>query len=519
MVGWRQEPQTAIMSRFPEHPLPRFVFAVACTGLATVLALLLRTWFDHGILSFFLLAVLASAWVGGLGPGLLATALSVLSSDYFFLAPTHSLVIHSADDVAEIAVFSLVAVTISVLQTAQKKAKGALQALNEKLEDRVKERTSWLSLVYDITGAANEKETVDQAFQFALLRLTADGPWVFCEICTPTPGDMQKLSPSYLRSASDDAGLLRLQDLAPAHRVSKGQGPVGRVWSSGSLEWVADVAREPEYAARGFPETGLKSAVVFPVVIGRKGVAAVVECFSRERLERDEHLTNLMGAVGIELGLIVERKQLQEGYTEAVWQQQRQTAQELHDGLGQSLTGLWLLATSLSDKTKDADQVKLARKLTDGLEQSLEQIRGIAKGVFPVDLDAKGLMVALKELVETTASRSGISCRFECPDPVILQDNRVALHLYRIAQEAVTNAVKHGQPREIVVSLRPTEEGLLLGIADDGAGIPAPEERKEGAGLRIMKYRAAAVDAILRVDRNGGRGTLVTCRCPRTTRG
>ncbi len=168
---------------------------------------------------------------------------------------------------------------------------------------------------------------------------------------------------------------------------------------------------------------------------------------------------------------------------------------------------------------KDEDQAKLAAKLADGIERTLEQIREIARGVFPVDLDAKGLMVALKELADATGSASGVACRFDCPDPVLLPDNRVALHLYRIAQEATTNALKHARPREIVVSLRPTEEGLLLSIADDGSGIPGPAERKEGAGLRIMSYRAAAIDAILRVESNGGRGTLVTCRCPRTSRG
>jgi signal transduction histidine kinase len=128
-------------------------------------------------------------------------------------------------------------------------------------------------------------------------------------------------------------------------------------------------------------------------------------------------------------------------------------------------------------------------------------------------------MAALKELVEVMGSASGVPCRFDCPDPVLLQDNRVALHLYRIAQEAITNALRHGRPREVVVSLRPTNEGIQLGIADDGTGIPGPNERKEGSGLRIMRYRAAAMDAILRVESKGGSGTLVTCLSPRMPKG
>jgi signal transduction histidine kinase len=257
---------------------------------------------------------------------------------------------------------------------------------------------------------------------------------------------------------------------------------------------------------------------VVPVAVDRK-VVAVLECFSGERLDRDPQVSELMKAVGTELGHVVERKQLQEGYSEAVWQQQRRTAQELHDGLGQSLTGLWLLGTSLSDGLRNTGSATLARKLSDGLGRVLEEIRGIAKGVFPVELDSEGLMAALKTLAEDMSAASGIPCRFECPDPVLMEDNRAAMHLFRLAQEALTNALKHGRPREVVLSLRPTEEGVQLKIADDGIGIPPPAHRKEGAGLRLMRYRAAAMDAILRIESNGGRGTLVTCLSPRAPKG
>jgi signal transduction histidine kinase len=506
------------MTKLRSHPLPRYVFALACVGAATIAAVLLRPFFSHGILSFYLIAVMASAWVGGLGPGLLATVLSVMSVDYFFMAPTYTLIVHSADDVAEIVVFSLVAVAISVLQTAQKKARGDLVALNEKLEDRVRERTAWLSLVYDITGAANESETVEQAFRFVLKRITADQLWAYAQIHTPVPGEPEVWAPSHLHSATDDPRLSPVKDGASGVRWRRGSGPVGRVVDSGILEWVADTSVVPEYVSQGIPAGGLASAVVVPVFVDRK-VAAVVECFSRARIEKDPAVVRLMGAVGSELGQIAERKRLQEGYSEAVWQQQRRTAQELHDGLGQSLTGLHMLGTSLSDSLKDPDSAKLARKLADGLGKVLEQIRGIAKGVFPVDLDAEGLMAALKTLVEDMGAASGVACRFECPDPVLVEDHRGAMHLYRIAQEALTNAIKHGRPREVVVSLRPTEEGIQLRIADDGIGMPPSPDRKEGAGLRIMRYRAAAMDAILRIDNNGGRGTLVTCLSPRAPKG
>jgi len=496
----------------------RYAFAVLCTALAAGITFLLHNFLTHGIFSFFLIAVIASSWVGGLGPGLVAGTLSILASQYFFFDPVYSLTVNSSDDIAQMIVFWLVAAAISVLQTAQKKARSALQALNDKLEDRVKERTAYLSLVYDITGAANESETVDQAFRYALKRITSEGPWKYSQIYTPLAEDPDALVPSHCQAASEDPRLLKLEDLAPGVRVRGAQGPVGRVRSTGAVEWVSRVDQEPSYQGRSYAEAGLKGAVVFPVIADRK-VVAVVECLTDAALVQDPHLSDLMGAVGIELGLIVERKQLQEGYTEAVWQQQRRTAQELHDGLGQRLTGLWLLGTSLSEKLQGTDHSPLAKKLADGIEETVEQIRGLAKGVFPVDLDSEGLMTALKGLTEAMGSASGIACRFECPDPVLLDDNRVAMHLYRIAQEAMTNALKHAKPGAVVVGLHPTEEGVQLRVSDDGAGLPAAGERKEGAGLRIMRYRAAAMDAILTIDSSAGGGTRITCLAPRGPKG
>lgn len=96
----------------------------------------------NGGFSILLIAVIASSWVGGLGPGLFATLLSVLATDFFILAPTYSLVVHSADDIARVAVFSRVALVINFLQRAQKKAQKALGDLNEKLEERVEAHTS-----------------------------------------------------------------------------------------------------------------------------------------------------------------------------------------------------------------------------------------------------------------------------------------------------------------------------------------------------------------------------------------
>jgi len=245
----------------------------------------------------------------------------------------------------------------------------------------------------------------------------------------------------------------------------------------------------------------------------------VAECFTDRETESGESLLPLMTSVGIELGRVVERRRLQEDYAEAVWHQQRKIAHELHDGLGQELTGVGFLAKSLAEKLQGGDAEPLAGRVTEGIGRALEQIRTIAKGVLPVDVDVQGLMNSLTQLAAGIEPVYGIPCRFDCPEPVLMGDAQAAQHLYRIAQEAVTNAVRHAQARQIGITLEPTEEGVRLRVADDGVGLPATGEAAQGSGLRIMKYRAAAIGATLGVERLPEGGTAVVCTLSREDRG
>lgn len=210
---------------------------------------------------------------------------------------------------------------------------------------------------------------------------------------------------------------------------------------------------------------------------------------------------------------MAERERLERELLEISEREQRRIGQDLHDGLCQHLTGATLAGQVLEEKlaalnlpvAADANQV------VELLEEGIVLSRQLAKGLYPVELEADGLMVALEEFATTSSKLFKVSCRFECDLPVLIHDPATAGHLYRIAQEAVGNAIKHGKAKNILIRLDASEENTLLSILDDGAGLPEPLPKKRGIGLRIMAHRATMIGGKFDVRRNEPAGTLVTC--------
>ena len=123
-------------------------------------------------------------------------------------------------------------------------------------------------------------------------------------------------------------------------------------------------------------------------------------------------------------------------------------------------------------------------------------------------------MVAIRTLVADTDSVNGASCRFQCNESILVHNHEVANHLYRIAQEAVQNALRHGQPREVIVSLTRSGDQVMLEVQDDGSGFDPRKPVSDGIGLNTMKYRAAVMNGILDFLQPAGGGTLVRCSVP-----
>jgi len=120
-------------------------------------------------------------------------------------------------------------------------------------------------------------------------------------------------------------------------------------------------------------------------------------------------------------------------------------------------------------------------------------------------------MTALADLASRTKALFSIGCRLTCRQPVLIEDNITATHLYRIAQEAVTNAIKHGKPNRIEIGLARTPGRIILAVKDNGSGLPAKPRKKPGMGLRIMRYRAGVMGGSLAIQKTTGRGTTVVC--------
>ncbi len=215
---------------------------------------------------------------------------------------------------------------------------------------------------------------------------------------------------------------------------------------------------------------------------------------------------------------ISERKRLEKTVLEISEREQRRIGQDLHDGLGQHLTGIAFLTKvqerrlAESHSPEAADAAKIVQLVNDAIRKTRE----LARGLLPVVSDAHGLMSALRLYASEIEDLFGIACRFQCDEAVLIHDAPMATHLYHIAQEAVNNAIKHGRAKNILIHLFASERQGTLIIKDDGVGIERPSTPQAGVGLHIMNYRAGMIGGNLEIHREQPRGTAVTCRFPIT---
>jgi two-component system, chemotaxis family, response regulator Rcp1 len=197
-------------------------------------------------------------------------------------------------------------------------------------------------------------------------------------------------------------------------------------------------------------------------------------------------------AMQVVLHDITERRLLERGILTAVEREQHRVGRDLHDGLCQLLTAAKYKTSLIERKLARGTGVSPgeAAAIERQLNEAIQQAHNLAHGLSPVKLLARGLVSALEELAASIESAFPVQCNCDFPEALAVEDHTVANHLYRIAQEAIHNALKHGKARSIRITLRKAHGGMELEVVDDGVGIPAKAEEKGGMGLSNMKARA-----------------------------
>ena len=282
-----------------------------------------------------------------------------------------------------------------------------------------------------------------------------------------------------------------------------------------SAAWMRLAYPDPKYRRhvsrlwKAFLQEGLR---------GRREVGPLeVEVTCRDGTKR--HVEFVGTRVGHRLLIaandLTERERLEQQILEIAEQEQERIGQDLHDGLCQLLSGIKFKTTLLEQKlqAKAPEEAGEAGQIESLLNGAIQQARNMAKGLHPVDLEARGLMSALEGLAANVSKLYRIECVCCFRRQVLVHDHILATHLYRIAQEAIANAVKHASARKIRVFLSGNLHQLTLRVEDDGVGLPKMARRpKTGMGLHLMEYRARSIGAHLEFNGARGGGTQVTCR-------
>ncbi len=213
---------------------------------------------------------------------------------------------------------------------------------------------------------------------------------------------------------------------------------------------------------------------------------------------------------------LTENKKLEREVLAISEAEQQRIGADLHDGLGQHLTGIACLASALSERLHTAGnpEEQAAEEIARLVQDAISQTRALARGLSPVQIEHYGLQSALESLAYEVERLHRIECRFHSDAATPIYDHAAAINLYRIAQEAINNALKHGKAARIEIGLRLNAKQGEISIRDNGTGFSTRRSKKGSLGLRIMGYRASLIGATLEISSRPRHGTIITCRFP-----
>lgn len=387
-----------------------------------------------------------------------------------------------------------------------------LRSAHDALEQRVAEQAKWLALMHEITRSLNDASSWDERLHDVLRCICQADNWQVGFVYLPCRDDENLIEPA-ISYICDER--FRPFFIASEHqRYSHGESLPGRVYTDHTPVWL----KETDHPNGLLPmrggiakEVGLRSVFAVPIR-SSAGVIAVMELCSDTLRAPDRVFENLMNDVSVQIGKVLDRERSAAQVADVLWHEQQGMLHTLHDAIGQTLTGLGMLSSGLRQRlsTSKDDTADTAHQIARQAQVALEQVRQLTRSFFPLDIDPAGLMAALRDLGCTTESFHNVCVLVSGKEAHHVRDGRVANQLYRIAQEAVANAVKHAEADTIQIDLTVTSGVTQLRIRDNGVGMRAAA-RGEGLGLGIMRYRAASIGGRLSIRSVEGGGTTVTC--------
>ena len=366
--------------------------------------------------------------------------------------------------------------------TARKQAERALQRANDELERRVEERTA--SLV------ESQKARVRSEEQFRrMAEIIQEVFWMI------------------------DARSGRALYISPAFEAIWGRPP--RAENPGVFTWVENLHPEDRARALRAFKSGVKAGRFEPLevrVLRPDGSVRWIEVRAWMIAPKPGEPRRVAGVMRD----ITDRRRLEAEILEAAEAERLRIGRDLHDSMGQSLTGIGYLAEALREDlaSRAAREAADVQRLAKLIEEAAGKTHALAGGLLLVDLKRGGLGPALQELALRTQELFGVKCRYRGPAEVDRVGAEAAVQLYRIAQEAAANAAKHGKGKGIAIRLSARREGLLLSIRDTGRGLPPGPPKSGGMGLDIMRYRAGIIGAVFWIESQAGKGTAVNCLLP-----
>lgn len=366
----------------------------------------------------------------------------------------------------------------------------------------------------------------------------------------------RNLAPAAFELHTRSDALQKFLEASAALTFKPGEGLPGRVWRRRQPIWIEEVPGETLLRAGAAAAAGLRSALAFPALSADE-TFGVFEFFSLRTFKDDPTLVRMLTAIGLEIGQFVHRRQAEEGLRRArdelearvqqrteqlntanlrlhaaiserrrleqelleiTEKERRRIGLDLHDDLGQKLSGVALMMKGLELKLarRNPAEAREAGKIHDLVHQAMNHASDLARDMATLDTARRDLPGALRDLAGRVRELYGVPCKFSAEGAAPALDPSTITQLHKIAQEAVTNAIKHGKARRVDLLLAGTPGQLALSVHNTGLPFPDLQDNAAtGMGLRIMNYRASLLGATLQIKAApGGRGTIVTCLLP-----